>query len=900
MDTLTPTAFGEVLRDSGLIAEADLASYLAGRPESAKILAGRLVAGGLLTDYQASRLLAGKSRGFVLARRYKVLRPLGEGGMGQVFLAEQAGLRRLVALKVLPPKFAADPVAVARFDREALAAAALDHPNIVRVHDTGEDAGVHFLVMEYVAGSPLSAVVAKAGPLPFDAACDYIRQAALGLANAHERGLAHRDIKPANLLVTSDGTVKVLDLGLARFVEDGDGLTRQHNAGDILGTADYMAPEQAVDAAEAGTPADIYSLGCTLHFLLVGKAPFAGMRTAHKLMAHQSRTPELPTGLPPGVVTVLRAMTAKRPEDRPTAAQTAALLAPLSRRTPPPCFDISTPLPGFSPTERIGHSAAPSGSAMHSTTTVLHDPFADDGRSVVLAARHRAAKAADRPYALYAAFAMALAGLAGGGAFLWLHWKPSGQIATNTDDGPDLPLPTARSPRDRNSHAEFLADLAREPVTRQAAGVMHRLKTLNPDMDPWFEDQVRDGRVYGLRFNGRDVKDISPIAALSGLEELVLNVVPGEARSGLTDLRPLSTLPLRSLHLSGHRELRDISPLAALRLEALDLSATAIEDISPLRGIDTLKTINLRQTKIKDTSPLAGRRWEWVSVAGTRGLDHTFLRGTPLREFHADWSDFRDTSLLAGAPLEVLNALPSGVTDIGPLAGKPLKRLDVPFEAIAARPAVIASLKQLESLNAVKPDETLRWVTPEAGILFRDDFDGDGPRGWKIPGGPWKVEARDGHDRCLIGPPGNLAWAETANEYDDCEVAAWIHLGQTDTKPALFARHTDDGKSFRHYALHLDTSHEHNIRWNIALDDNGWKPIAEGAIPRPGSKWVWVRFRLEGPVLSAAISEDGINYRALGSGNNTALKKGTAGLGRFASGEVAFDGFSIFALPKPH
>ncbi|MCS7017446.1 MAG: serine/threonine protein kinase, partial [Gemmatales bacterium] len=192
--------------------------------------------------------------------KYKVLEKLGSGGMGQVFLCEHLLMRRRVAIKVLPTSKAQDPAGLERFYREARAIAAVDHPNLVRAYDIDQADNLHFLVMEYVDGVSLQELVKKVGPLPVLRACHYIYGAAVGLQHVHEIGLVHRDIKPGNILVDRNGLVKILDLGLARFFHDADELTKKYDE-NILGTADYLSPEQAIDSHTVDIRADIYSLG---------------------------------------------------------------------------------------------------------------------------------------------------------------------------------------------------------------------------------------------------------------------------------------------------------------------------------------------------------------------------------------------------------------------------------------------------------------------------------------------------------------------------------------------------------------------------------------------------------------------------------------------------------------
>jgi tRNA A-37 threonylcarbamoyl transferase component Bud32 len=275
--------------------------------------------------------------------RYRLLRPLGAGGMGTVWLAEHRVMGRRVALKVIRPEHLARPGAAERFRREAHAAARLQHPHIVAAHDAEQAGATHFLVMEYVEGVSLAEYLASAGLLPVAEACRLARDAALALQHAHERGMVHRDVKPHNLMLGPDGRVKVLDFGLAAFAA-GEGPDRGLTAANmVVGTPDYIAPEQAVDAHAADARSDVYSLGCTLYQLLTGRVPFPGDSTLAKLDAHRGHGPApvraLRPEVPRGLAAVLAKMMAKRPQDRyTTAADAARALGPYTRPgtgTPP-------------------------------------------------------------------------------------------------------------------------------------------------------------------------------------------------------------------------------------------------------------------------------------------------------------------------------------------------------------------------------------------------------------------------------------------------------------------------------------------------------------------------------------------------------------------------------------
>ena len=337
----TPATTPELIdriRKSGLVPIPDLQGYLSGlrivshEPNPAQLLDG-LVDAHLLTRFQADRLAAGKYKGFTLGS-YTILDRLGAGGMGQVFLAEHAAMRRFVALKVLPGNVYEDDIARERFFREARAAATLDHPNIVRVFDMNREGKLLYLVMEYVEGVSLQAVIEKDGRRSIAAAASYAQQMAHGLQHAHERGLVHRDIKPGNTLVDRAGVARLLDLGLVRSESDGDSkLTSQLGGRTILGTVDYLAPEQALDSSNVDIRADIYSLGATLYFLLAGHPIFPEGRAGQKLMWQQWRDPEPIDRIRPDVPAALaalvhRALAKKREERFQTPRELADALAP--------------------------------------------------------------------------------------------------------------------------------------------------------------------------------------------------------------------------------------------------------------------------------------------------------------------------------------------------------------------------------------------------------------------------------------------------------------------------------------------------------------------------------------------------------------------------------------------
>lgn len=325
----------------------------------------------VLTPFQAKLLLQGKWRNFFLSGKYKVLEHLGSGGMGAVFLCEHRHMRRRVAVKVLPPD-PADPAHVQRYQREAQAIAMLNHPNIVRAFDLDREGTIHFLVMEFIDGASLQYLIDSRGPLPVHRAVNYIAQSALGLQHAADAGLVHRDVKPSNLMLDWSGTVKLLDLGLARFSRRADNVAQVSDSKTVLGTADYLAPEQA-RSSTVDSRADVYALGAVGYFLLTGKPPFDGGSVAQKLIRHQTEVPRpvdaIRAEIPPGVAAVVARMLAKDPAERPhSPARVIAELRSWVVDVPPPTPEEMPPT-RFVPGQDVDTKARNSTMAMMSRSS---------------------------------------------------------------------------------------------------------------------------------------------------------------------------------------------------------------------------------------------------------------------------------------------------------------------------------------------------------------------------------------------------------------------------------------------------------------------------------------------------------------------------------------------------
>lgn len=324
---------------------------------------------GYLTQYQVKKVFKGKGDSLVLGP-YRILDRIGAGGMGRIYRAWHTRLKLPVAVKMIHREHLDSTRAMERFAREIETAAHLEHPNIVLIRDAGEEGGRPYLIMDFVDGRDLHDVVHEGGPLPIAQACEFARQAALGLQHAFERGVVHRDIKPGNLLVTNDTppVVKVLDFGLARFKDEQrpEGPITQFGA--VLGTVEYMAPEQALSASSADARSDVYSLGCTLYYLLAGQSPFSGGTMVEKLAVRLAGGPpsirSLRADVPESLDKVLAKVMAREPSARyQTPLEFAQALEPFTtaqteHNVNQPTLNQSAPLDAMPLRARMNPAAA--------------------------------------------------------------------------------------------------------------------------------------------------------------------------------------------------------------------------------------------------------------------------------------------------------------------------------------------------------------------------------------------------------------------------------------------------------------------------------------------------------------------------------------------------------------
>src|SRR5262245_23311290 len=328
----------------------ELTRSLPSRSADPVALARELIQRGWLTPYQINQLFQGHASDLLLGH-YLLLERLGEGGMGQVFKARETRLGRVVALKILRKERIVKPDIIRRFHQEIQAAARLSHPNIVHAYDAEQIGDAHVFAMEYVEGIDLARLVKQSGPLPVAQACEYVRQAAVALQHIHEHGMVHRDIKPANLMHDNhERVIKILDMGLVRLLDDDSGessVTKLTRLGVVMGTVDYISPEQALNSQRADIRSDLYSLGCTFYYLLTGRVPFPADEPMAKLLAHSCEqavpVEQLRPDPPPRVVDIVHKLMAKHPDARHQTP--AELVLDLAALTPPPNTVSPPPFP---------------------------------------------------------------------------------------------------------------------------------------------------------------------------------------------------------------------------------------------------------------------------------------------------------------------------------------------------------------------------------------------------------------------------------------------------------------------------------------------------------------------------------------------------------------------------
>jgi formylglycine-generating enzyme required for sulfatase activity len=587
--------------------------------------------------------------------RYRVLELLGQGGMGSVYKAEHRMMERAVALKVVNPELVGDRALVQRFEQEVKAAARLAHPHIVAAHDADTAGDLHFLVMEYVDGVSLAEVIAQRGPLPVSQACECVRQAALGLQHAFEKGMVHRDIKPANLMLNRDGCIKILDFGLARLASERGGplvtatppqtpagLT---SAGTIMGTPDFLAPEQAQDARRADIRADIYSLGCTLYDLLTGRPPFPEGSLLQKLLAHCERSPtpvrSLRADVPPELAVVLGRMMAKDPTQRyETPAEVAKALGPFARGGAP-----AMP-PGARRAKTIVRAATPPG-AGPPTRPVRHES--------------RPTRARRRPLVLAGAGAVLVALLGMAALALWLGSARRTRNTQTADTVPppssdpvrqSVPAPSASVPPTRPSAPEKKANPGKEVDRRP---VSEKQKVL--PAQPVYKNHL--GMEFAFVPRGR--------SWLGG----------GRGKTGTRELNVPYDFYLGVYEVT-HGEWEKITGVNPSRFSRRNEARDAVQVIPD----EELKRFPVETVSWEDAQAFVRRLNErerergWVYRLPTQDEWEYACRGGPMTDPLASAADFYvdgPTQDLASKQANFKGSEPGGRAEEGPTVGRPTK-----------------------------------------------------------------------------------------------------------------------------------------------------------------------------------------------------------------------------------
>jgi tRNA A-37 threonylcarbamoyl transferase component Bud32 len=405
-----------------------LASASQDGPATDQRLAAEVVRRGWATRWQIEQLLRGQTTFFVDQGRYLLLNLIGQGGMGAVYKARHVRMGRDVALKVIDPKRVTDQSLIHRFKREVEICSKLQHEHIVQALDVGEYAGATFLVLEFVEGSDLASLVRRDGPMPAAEAAAICLQAAAGLAYSHSQGIIHRDIKPQNILLSTAGVVKILDMGLARVLDEAgdDPHTSLTQEGAVMGTVDYMSPEQARDTKSADARSDIYSLGGTLFYLLAGRPPFGGGSMIERLSRLASdtvmRLSEVRLDCPVELDVIVQKMLAKRAEDRfQTAGDVVRALQPLAAEWIAGRAAVTAAVHSAAETSRLEAAAVTESAGL---------PLAAFEEDSLVSRRRRQARGRRIPWALGAGL-LGLVGIACWGLFGSRNPKP-GRVASTT------------------------------------------------------------------------------------------------------------------------------------------------------------------------------------------------------------------------------------------------------------------------------------------------------------------------------------------------------------------------------------------------------------------------------------------------------------------------------------
>ncbi|WP_166819939.1 protein kinase domain-containing protein [Thalassoroseus pseudoceratinae] len=741
----TPHTFLDTVRKHKILPAADVTQIeqqILPNVANATDLARSLVQRQQLTEFQCKLILRGKAKSLRVGG-YVVQSRIGAGGMGEVFKAHHHRLKRQAAIKVLPHTAVKDEEAVQRFHREAEAAAQLTHPNIVLTYDADETRGIHYLVMEYVDGVDLSALVKQTGPMQLEKAVGCIHQAARGLEYAHSQGIVHRDIKPHNLLLDTNGTIKILDMGLARVENaENDELTA---TGRVMGTIDFMSPEQAADTKSADARSDIYALGCTLFYLLSGQSIYPADTIYAKIFAHKQHpipplTDAAPSA-PQSLDDVYQKMVAKNPEDR-YQSMTEVLAALencqlLNADSTMPSFDtqmrematFDTKTPETIAWEHPNNSGAtiPSSNAMHETidTAVLpsSEPASRKSRWLGIAALACV-------MTLVAGIVINLETPAGTvilqvddpnavGAFVTIDGEKKVTIKTA-----DNPVPIQVTADEKRRTLKVTKD-GFEAFTKEFTVKSGDQQTLRVRLEP-IANATTPAVTTAPPTLSPELQRFSDAVSKLPPEEQVKRVV-----QKLQELNPqydgkhsyhieegkVTELSFKTLEVADISPVRSLRHLKRLRCTGLKDSKGKLADLSPLTGME-LEYLILKCNELDDLSPLAGMPLRELAIPFTDVADLSPLNGMPLTHLDLWRSNVSELAPLEAMPLTWLSLNTTNVSDISPLKGMPLIYLDLgltnvsdltplrqmPLKTVLIEPIPAADLSLLREL----PLETLK------------------------------------------------------------------------------------------------------------------------------------------------------------------------------------------------
>ncbi len=543
---------------------------------------------------------------------YEILRELGRGGMGAVYEARQLALQRTVALKILPPHLADEEGFIARFQSEAIAAANVNHANIVQVFTAGESEGIEYIAMEFIEGETIQQRLKRLGRLPLTEALDIAYHVAAALDHAWQTAqLIHRDVKPDNIFLAQNGTVKLGDFGLAKILREG--ATSATVTGVVLGSAHFMSPEQARGQRDLDARADIYSLGCTLHYMMTGRTVFEGPDFMSVMYKHVNEAPAplhtLLPHCPAGVNRLLTRMIAKKRDARPP-----------------------------SHAELVGE-------ILHVRDEARVWEHSDE--------RQRRRMARDEPPRKNSHWAYALAvsaALVAAGSYVY---------ATRTER-PERPAASAllADPSDRR---DFIRRVENLSLDERIERVMTALQEANPHFAGKKEDyRVEDGEITELTLSSVGLQNIWPLCALENLRVLNLAGDPAARRRGtLADLSALAELRLEELDVSW-TAVEDLAPLAKTPLKILRAANTRVRSVAPLQGL-ALTELDLSFTDVADVAPLKKMPLTELRLNDTKVSELAPLRGLPLQTVTADSRPLRAQSdvVRSWSQLETINGAPA-------------------------------------------------------------------------------------------------------------------------------------------------------------------------------------------------------------------------------------------------